>query len=59
MKFSQLDPREIEYMATLDWRPLLIYLEKKHGIEIKEEFIEKLKNKIQTQINETKKKWIN
>jgi hypothetical protein len=59
MKFSHLDPREIEYMSTLDWKSLLIYLEKKYGIEFKEEFIEKLKNKIQNQIDETKKKWRN
>ena len=39
MKISELDPKEIEYMSTLEWEPLMVYLEKKHGIELKEEFV--------------------
>ena len=33
MKVSDLDPKEIEYICTLDWDPLMTYLEKKYGIE--------------------------
>ncbi len=59
MKFSQLDPREIEYMSTLEWESLMIYLEKKYGIEFKEDFVTGLKNKIQNQFNETGETWKN
>ena len=59
MKFSELDPKEIEYMSTLDWEPLMIYLEEKYGIELKEEFVNKLKNKIQSQMDEAGEKWRN
>ena len=59
MKFSQLDPREIEYMSTLEWESLMIYLEKKYGIEFKEDVVTGLKNKIQNQFNETGEKWKN
>ena len=59
MKFSELDPKEIEYMSTLEWAPLMIYLEKKHGIEFREEFVNKLKNKIQSQMDKTDEKWRN
>ena len=33
MKIVQLDPNEIEYCSTLEWEPLMIYLEKKYGIK--------------------------
>ncbi|MBC8501513.1 MAG: hypothetical protein H8D35_00095 [Nitrosopumilus sp.] len=59
MRFSELDPAEIEYMSTLEWEPLMIYLEKKHGIEFKDEFVNKLKNKIQNQMDEAGEKWRN
>ncbi len=59
MKFSQLDPKEIEYLSTLEWAPLMIYLEKKYGIEFKEDFVTRLKNKIQNQFDETGEKWKN
>ncbi len=59
MKFSQLDPREIEYMSTLEWESLMIYLEKKYGIEFKEDVVTGLKNKIQNQFNETGEIWKN
>ncbi len=59
MKFSQLDPKELEYMSTLEWDPLMIYLEKKYGIEFKEDFVIRLKNKIQNQFDETGEKWKN
>ena len=59
MNFSQLDPKEIEYISTLEWEPLMIYLEKKYGIEFKEDVVTGLKNKIQNQFNETGEKWKN
>ena len=59
MKFSQLDPKEIEYLCTLEWEPLMIYLEKKYGIELKEDFVTELKNKIQNQFDEAGEKWKN
>ncbi len=59
MNFSQLDPREIEYMSTLEWESLMIYLEKKYGIEFKEDFVTGLKNKIQNQFNKTGETWKN
>ncbi len=46
-------------MSTLDWEPLMIYLEEKYGIELKEEFVNKLKNKIQSQMDEAGEKWRN
>ena len=46
-------------MSTLDWKSLMIYLEKKYGMEFKEEFVEKLKNKIQNQMDEVGEKWRN
>ena len=59
MNFSQLDPREIEYMSTLEWESLMIYLEKKYGIEFKEDVVTGLKNKIQNQFDEAGEKWKN
>ena len=59
MNFSQLDPREIEYMSTLEWESLMIYLEKKYGIEFKEDVVTGLKNKIQNRFNETGETWKN
>ncbi len=59
MKFSQLDPKELEYMSTLEWDPLMIYLEKKYGIEFKEDVVTGLKNKIQNQFNKTGETWKN
>ncbi len=59
MKFSELDPKEVEYISTLEWEPLMIYLEKKYGIEFKEEFVNELKNKIQNQMDEAGEKWRN
>ena len=59
MKFSQLDPKEIEYMSTLEWESLMIYLEKKYGIEFKEDVVTGLKNKIQNRFNETGETWKN
>ncbi len=59
MNFSQLDPKEIEYISTLEWESLMIYLEKKYGIEFKEDVVTGLKNKIQNQFDEAGEKWKN
>ena len=59
MKLTKLDPKELEYMSTLEWKPLMIYLEKKHGIAFRDEFVNKLKNKIQEKIEEADEKWRN
>ena len=59
MKFSKLDPKEIEYMSTLDWESLMTYLEKKYGIEVKEDFANKFKNKIKNQLEKTGERWRN
>ena len=55
MKSGILDPGEIEYCCSLDWDSLMIYLEKKHGKEFKEQFVKNLKNKIQKQMDDEKK----
>ena len=37
MKIIKVDQKELEYWCTLDWDPLMSYLEKKYGIEYKNE----------------------
>jgi len=37
MKEIKVDQKELEYWCTLDWDPLMSYLEKKYGIEFKNE----------------------
>jgi len=37
LKFANLSPDEIEYMSALDLESLLIYLEKKYGMQNKAE----------------------
>ena len=37
MKEIKVDQKEIKYWCTLDWDPLMSYLEKKYGIEYKNE----------------------
>jgi len=59
MKFSKLDPKEIEHMSTLDWESLMIYLEKKYGMEVKEDFMNQFKNRIQNQMEKAGEKWRN
>ena len=59
LKFSELDPKEIEFMATLDWRELMTYLEKKYSIEFRDEFVSKFQNQFQNQFKETDDKWKN
>ena len=46
MKFVGLSKKELEYMATLEWDPLMRYLENKYGIEYKEEVKKRLSNVI-------------
>ncbi|MDF2427973.1 MAG: hypothetical protein OPY07_01840 [Nitrosopumilus sp.] len=47
MKFFKLPQKELEYMATLKWDPLMEYLENKYGIEYKEEVKKRLDSVIQ------------
>ena len=59
MRVSELDPKEIEYICTLDWEPLKIYLEKKYGKKLKDEFVEIVTKNMQKRIDDTDKKWRN
>ena len=52
MKFFKLPKKELEYMATLKWDPLMKYLENKYGIEYKEEVKKRLDSVIQKRRNE-------
>ncbi len=47
MKFFKLPKKELEYMATLDWDPLMKYLENKYGAEYKDQVAKRLSNTIQ------------
>jgi len=44
MKIIKVDQKELEYWCTLDWDPLMSYLEKKYGIEYKNEIKRRLVN---------------
>jgi len=44
MKFVKLSKKECEYMATLEWDPLMKYLENKYGMEYKDEVKKRLDN---------------
>jgi len=46
LKFIGLKHKELKYCATLDWDPLMEYLEKKYGILYKNEFKKRLVNTI-------------
>jgi len=35
MKFRKLSPEELQYISTLDWNELMIHLERKFGVEYK------------------------
>jgi len=50
MKFVGLPKEELEYMATLDWKSLMIHLEKKYGIEYKDEVKRRLEKVIKQNI---------
>ena len=52
MKFFKLPKKELEYMATLKWDPLMKYLENKYGIEYKEEVKKRLDSVIRKRRNE-------
>ena len=47
MKFIGLKNKELKYCATLDWDPLMSYLEKKYGILYKNEFKKRLENTLE------------
>ena len=59
MKVSDLDPKEIEYICTLEWDPLMVYLEKKYGKQFKEDFTNHIIKNMQKGIDDTDKKWRN
>jgi len=59
MKVSDLDPQEIKYIATLDWDHLMIYLEKKYGMEFRDQVKEHIKNSIQKRMDNSRKEWEN
>jgi hypothetical protein len=42
MKFFGLPKKELDYMATLEWAPLMNYLEKKYGVEYRDEVAKRL-----------------
>ena len=52
MKFFGLPKKELEYMATLDWDPLMRYLENKYGAEYKEEVKKRLGSVVHKRGNE-------
>ncbi len=52
MKFIGLSKKELDYMATLEWDPLMKYLENKYGIEYKEEVKKRLEEAIKKSRNE-------
>ncbi len=51
MKFFGLSKKELDYMATLEWDPLMKYLENKYGIEYKDEVKKRLSNVIRERRN--------
>jgi len=53
MKVVKLDPDEIEYCSTLDWKSLMKYLKEKYGIPFQEQFKEQLSNEIQKKMQLT------
>ena len=55
----KLDPNEIEYCSTLEWKFLMIYLEKKYGIKFQQQFEKQIMEKVENNINEgnEKEKW--
>jgi len=52
MKIIKADQKELEYWCTLDWDPLMSYLEKKFGKEYKNE----IKKRLVHGITETQRK---
>jgi hypothetical protein len=59
LKVVRLDPKEVEYCSTLEWEELMIYLEKKYGIEFKDQFTKQIMEKVQKNFDSTDKKWRN
>ena len=52
----KLDPNEIEYCSTLEWKFLMIYLEKKYGITFQQQFEKQIMEKVENNINEGNEK---
>jgi hypothetical protein len=56
LKIVKLDPNEIEYCSTLEWKFLMIYLEKKYGIKFQQQFEKQIMEKVENNINEGNEK---
>jgi len=54
MKIMRVRPKELEYWCTLDWDPLMSYLEKKFGKKFKNEIKKRLENSIQRTMTQKK-----
>ena len=59
MRVAELSPKEIEYICTLEWEPLMIYLEKKYGKDLKDDFVNTITKNMQKGIDDASKKWRN
>lgn len=51
MKFIGLPKKELDYMATLEWDPLMKYLENKYRVEYKDEVKKRLEGAIKKSTN--------
>ena len=52
MKIIKVDQKELKYWCTLDWDPLMSYLEKKYGIEYKNCIKKRLMGAIEEEQNQ-------
>ena len=46
MKAVRLDPKDIEYCATLEWNELMRFLKNKYGIEFQKRFQKNFEDKV-------------
>ena len=46
MKFRKLSPEELDYISKLDWDELMIHLERKFGVEYKNQMEKNLSKAI-------------
>ncbi len=53
--FLDLDDRQTDYLTSLKWDDLLIYLEGKYGEEFKENFLERLVDVLTKEMKEDSK----
>jgi len=50
MNISDLDPKEIKYIVTLEWSLQLTYLEKKYGTEFKNKFKNRIRDLVESEV---------